>query len=191
MCGRFILDYDFAKIVGFYEQFIKINNEEDFDYRNGEIFPTDKAIILNKNGLLSKEWGVKTEYSKGVIFNSRFETMDEKPLFKKYSNENRVIIPTNGFFEWSLEFEKKKKTKYLIKQDGILSLAGFLVEYDNKESFVIITIPSNGQMKNIHHRMPLMLSGDVVKNYLYDTITNKELLQISNVLSDNLTIIKI
>ena len=154
MCGRYYVDDDNAQINAIIS---RINDKSEL--KLGEIFPTNHAAVISKDGTTAMQWGFTGFNGKEQIINARSETIHEKPMFRKAFIENRCLVPASYYFEWRKE--GSSKIKYALKpQDTDVSyLAG--IARKNKEtdeqSFVIITRPAVSDIEFIHDRMPVIL----------------------------------
>lgn len=171
MCGRFYVDDEMLNEIE------KILNRIDRDnLKKGDIYPTDKAVIIKSgeenSGLLldSFSWGYKLEAKSNVIFNARLETVSEKPLFRNDFISRRCLVPAKGFYEWD-----KGKSKYLItqKSSGVLYMAGIYRTTKDESQFTILTEDSRGELKEIHERMPLILEEKSIKTWIENGSINK------------------
>ena len=147
--------------------------ERDYpgQYKMGEIFPGDTtAAVLGKNGRLRHApatFGFPGFKGSKLILNARAETAAEKPMFAGCLRERRMILPADGFYEWSHD---GNKTKYLftLSEQRTLYLCGLYQELDGKYCFVILTHPANESMSDVHDRMPVIAGADEVRPYLTD-----------------------
>jgi putative SOS response-associated peptidase YedK len=154
----------------------------------GEIFPTNNApILILENGRLTPApayWGFhKWGDSKGVIINARSESALQKPMFSKPLLSRRCIIPSTGFYEWTLanvseedqmslfsdaeqpppSKAKKVKLHFRVPGDKMLYMAGimntFTDEHSNqRDSFCILTTEATHTIARFHERMPVIVS---------------------------------
>lgn len=128
--------------------------------------------------LQGMKWGMVPSWAKPGTFkvpliNARSETIREKPSFKKLIGEHRVVIPINGFYEWTRD--GKVKVPYFVKPTttnamfvgGLFQPAAKpLEEVDaangelDRAQVSVVTVASNDVMNEIHHRMPVILSPD-------------------------------
>lgn len=173
MCGRFLFTYD-DDIDEMRELTDKIINRygKDAAIKNGEVFPTEKAVVIMDKKMEPEPdfalWGFKNFNNKGVIINARAETVLEKPMFKESVLLRRCIIPSTGFFEWN---QKGEKHKYLFRMQGekMLYMAGFYNEFAGERRFVILTTDANESMIEIHHRMPVIIEKNHLKQWIDPT----------------------
>ncbi len=140
-------------------------------YKTGEIFPGDTApAVLGENGKLRHvpaAFGFPGFKDKTLILNARAGTAAQKPTFAGCLRERRLVLPADGFFEWSHD---ENKTKYLFTLQGLrtIYLCGLYKEIEGTYHFVILTRPANESMREIHDRMPVIASADEVRAYLTD-----------------------
>lgn len=176
MCGRFLLEIP-EKISS------RFGIEElDFDlkqmYPSDNIRPTQQVPIitrnkLGKNKLELMQWGIIADWQmaqnggyKKPIINARAETLYEKPTFKDLVITKRCLIPATGFYESqhleksSIPFRIKLKDQELFAMAGLWSyLPQQTNEYPQSKTFTIITTnATDGRLKMIHDRMPVILS---------------------------------
>ena len=91
-------------------------------------------------------------------------------MFSSSLKQRRCVIPSTGFFEWKKVEGKKNKEKYLFNIPGsnMVYMAGIYNEFEGEEKYVILTTGANASMKNIHHRMPVILGENSIENWIYD-----------------------
>ena len=168
MCGRFYID-DESSI-----EIKKILDQIDRKYQNkkkttGEIFPTNEVPILasfkDKVEPELSIWGFPNYNNKGVLINARAETALEKKTFREGVISRRCVIPSSGFFEWN---RSKQKYYFQKQEEGILYMAGIYNFYKDECRFVILTTAANVSMKDIHHRMPIVLEKEEVEKWILD-----------------------
>ncbi len=165
MCGRYSLDRDIEDLIKRYKPSKSI---KDFT-SNDEIFPTDSAPIVLNNGeklIARMSWGFKPSYAKQTLINARAETVNIKPTFKNSFYNRRCLIPISSFYEWQTIDGKKIRKRISIPGQDIVSLGGLYDAFKDKEgkqyvAFTIITTQALGDMKEIHHRMPLIIGREM------------------------------
>ena len=148
-------------------------------YKTGEIFPGDTVpAVVGEQGKLRHVpavFGFPGFRDKQLILNARAETAAQKPTFAESLRERRVILPADGFYEWSHDGQK---TKYLFTLDGLrtLYLCGLYQRIEDKYRFVILTRPANASMIEVHDRMPVIVCAEDVRAYLTDLQAARELI---------------
>ena len=168
MCGRFksntLVQLNQIKSI-FNIKNIKLSKEE-VDDLNKEISPGMKApIITNKFIIETQSFGLLKWDNKGLIFNSRTETVSNSKFFKNDFELNKCIIPASSYYEWQKQLNSKIKYEFT-KEDQLLFLAGFYKIENNGKHFSIITKQATKDISFIHDRMPLLLNKEEAYNWL-------------------------
>jgi putative SOS response-associated peptidase YedK len=139
--------------------------EPSYNIAPSQTLPT---ITRNSpNTITMMRWGFTwSKDSKHGTINIRKETTKEKPYFKNILINQRCIIPSDGFYEWktvNLEGSDEKHPFFVyLKNRKLFGFAGLYNTLRDAEglplySFAIITCPPNNKIKEIHHRMPVIL----------------------------------
>lgn len=139
-------------------------------FRKRDFAPSDLAPVLCRKGgefcLVSCRWGYLVPGKESsLLINARVETVEEKPLFCKAMKSRRLVVPASGFYEWN---DKKEKSLFFSKDSSLLYLAGLYDLFQGEERFVILTTKANESMKEVHDRMPLILSAHEVMDWIED-----------------------
>ncbi len=196
MCGRFnslASGADFAK--SFDATLIGDQLAPDFNVApTTEVY----ALISQEVGqshslaLSTFRWGLVPSWSKDItksagMINARCETLTEKPSFRNLIARHRCVIPMRGFYEWSItNSDAPKPTKqahYVSRADGeAMTVAGLWSTWIDPNSqwvepaspsilrtCTIITTDANDSLRPIHHRMPVILEKDAVRQWLDPT----------------------
>jgi putative SOS response-associated peptidase YedK len=137
------------------------------------------AIRKNQEGkreLVPLRWGLVPSWSKGPdnrysMINARAETVKSKPAYRNAFKYRRCLIPAEGFYEWKAG--KGGKTPFLIRRDDQepFAMAGLWERWkgedgDALESCTIIVTDANALVREIHDRMPVILTRDVYAAWL-------------------------
>lgn len=176
MCGVFYVDDETMREIE------KIAGKIDKNVAAaGDIYPSRPALILRANHqeMVSAvlKWGYEAYGKKTLIFNARSETVRERPMFRRDFEERRCLIPANKFYEWK-KINTKQKEKYeFFTPDRILYLAGIYHKDPLGDRFTILTRAAEGCMKEVHHRMPLILNEREIENWLFSKKEAAELLE--------------
>ena len=180
MCGRYSLFTDEQN-----KEILKIIQEvsakhPSVEMKTGEIFPTNIAPILKQeNGSIHPDaaiWGFPHFKNKGVIINARSETAFEKKMFRESLIFRRCVIPSTGFYEWSQD-EAHQKYRFLLPQSNVLYMAGIYNEYKGEQRYVILTTEGNESIREIHHRMPVVLLPNQIEQWIEDSNSTSEILR--------------
>ncbi len=181
MCGR----YAYAiRNLGRWGAIFKMILEEVAEKFN--IAPSANVPVFTRKGWYTMRWGLvpswskepKTKYS---TFNARVESFTTKPLFRSaWQADRRCLIPTAGYYEWKT-IDKQKTPFYITSElDEPLVFAGLWERWgDEKDGFLsctILTTAAQGDLTELHHRMPIILEPDQASSWL--TGTKEEALDI-------------
>lgn len=90
------------------------------------------------------------------------KVLRKKPAFRSLLKRNRILIPSNGFYDWRKEADGKQPYRFQMKSKEVYAFAGL---YDtwrdpNGESIstcTIITTTPNKLVSDVHDRMPVIL----------------------------------
>lgn len=176
MCGRFTL----TAPPGVLFEWFDIFDGPEFPPRYN-IAPTQPIIVvLEGDGPRRTElmrWGLMPNWVKDprefpLIINARAETILEKPSFRGALRHHRCIIPATGYYEWRTGPDGKKQPFYITLKDGApIAFAGVWASWMGPEgeeidSAAIVTVPASDDLKEVHHRMPVMLEQDQIADWL-------------------------
>lgn len=163
MCGRFQMTpeaWSAASRLASIPSFIEIPL--------GFIYPGTPSLVLTAaenhpdslTGELAK-FGWKWKADRPLQINARSETAWTSPLFGPHMRHDRAVIPASCFFEWT---PAKEMISCREPKSPVLYMAGFVTD----GSFVILTTKANDSIRDIHHRMPLVLREDQVTPWIRD-----------------------
>jgi len=136
-----------------------------------EICPTNHApvIIGQGSGAVSFEnlrWGFNKWDGKGVIINARAETLEAKGMFARLLLVGRCVVPAGEYYEWKGAGRDKAKHFIKDKEGHILFMAGLYQETENGREFIIITKEAEGDVVDVHDRMPVILRANQIEDWL-------------------------
>ena len=121
MCGRFVITSPpiaLRQLFGYEEQ-------PNFPPRHN-IAPTQPIpVVIVENGTRHfrlMRWGfvpawVKDPRTFSLLINARSETLREKPAFKNAIKRRRVLIPSDGYYEWQAT-DGRKRPFFIRRHDG-------------------------------------------------------------------------
>lgn len=176
MCGRYASTLPPEQMA---ELFKLLNSIESVPRYN--IAPTQPVIAIweesgRRQGHFAR-WGLVPRWVKDprefpLLVNARVETMAEKPAFRDALKHGRCIIPASGYYEWHTNPDKSKQPYYItLADDRPMALAGLYAtwvgpEGEEIDSVATITVPANGQLSAVHDRMPAILEGEAIEQWL-------------------------
>jgi len=151
MCGRFTL----IKTDWIYKRH-GVNLHPRYN-----IAPSQKIIVIAE-GFIERKWSFSPSWSQKNmnLINARLETIDLKPSFK---HSKRCLIPMDGWFEWGIGADTKKKEPFYHYLDGEpFYTAGIY----NEHGCAIVTEKASDSIGHIHHRQPFILDGSIADLWL-------------------------
>lgn len=165
MCGRYSLVTSEEKLK---EQFGPLHFSNGLR-NNYNVAPTQGAYVITNEApqkLQYLTWGLIPYWSKsgensGRLINARAEGISSKPSFRLPVRQRRCLVIADSFYEWRRDGHEKIPHRILLKDGNLAVFAGIwdVWLYQNKaiKSFSIITTPPNGDMEDLHNRMPAFL----------------------------------
>ncbi|MCC5950179.1 MAG: SOS response-associated peptidase [Nitriliruptoraceae bacterium] len=119
--------------------------------------------------------------------NARVETVASSRMFRPAFERRRCLLPADGFYEWQDRGEGRRKQPFhLADPDGApLAFAGIYTTWrpeddadaDPVASTAIVTTEAAGAMRDIHHRMPVILPPTLWHDWLRPTDDAPHLLE--------------
>ncbi|WP_211471683.1 SOS response-associated peptidase [Collimonas humicola] len=104
--------------------------------------------------------------------------------YRSLMKTGRVIVPADGWYEWTAEKSHKQPWYIKAKNDTPLFFAGLTNHFPDQEDeestgFVIVTDDAAGGMVDIHGRRPVALSAEDARTWMDMTVTYEQAEQIA------------
>lgn len=172
MCGRFTITMQAREITDLLERAFDIEGFTPQDIPRYNIAPSMSVIALFHDGVKYRAghipWGFQFERANKsfLAFNTRIETIREKPFFKQLYDTQRMVFLSNGYFEWDVT----NKTPYWLHYaDHAPMFLGSI--WHKKASFEssIITLEAPESLASIHPRVPFSMPLKHVTPWLLKT----------------------
>ncbi len=169
ICGRFTLTVAPETISKTFRVPGSIPYFPRYNIAPGQAVP---VIVGGDSGRLLKimRWGLIPYWAKdasigGRLINARAETVLSKPAFRdSFRFRRRCLVPADGFYEWKREGRRSTPYRIVLPGKEVFAFAGLWDRWDSPEgsvfSFAIITTGASESMKQIHSRMPVVLSAE-------------------------------
>ncbi|MCH7988884.1 MAG: SOS response-associated peptidase [Planctomycetes bacterium] len=187
MCGRFALRASAENLIKIFRLLRVLKLDPRYN-----IAPTQPVAAVRQldaqRELVFLHWGLIPSWSKDPklgarMINARSETVATKPSFRSAFKSRRCLIPADGFYEWK-RAEKKTKQPYFIglKNEEPFAFAGLWEHWESGDgsaidSCTIITTEANDLLRNLHDRMPVILSEEDYDRWLDPKSQNRDALQ--------------
>ena len=156
---------------------------------DGEVFPANVAPVLatgrdGKQRVFPMKWGFSAG-SRSLLINARTETAAVKPLFRDSWQSHRCMIPAVCYYEWEHQTDgngrKKTGDKYRMQPAGesVTWLCGLYRMEQGLPAFVVLTRAPGAALAEIHPRMPLILPGEVISEWINPAVPAERLLSLA------------
>ncbi|MFD1706907.1 SOS response-associated peptidase [Siminovitchia sediminis] len=188
MCGRYSLFTDRNEWM---DRFHLINGEELEWMKRYNIAPSQQVLAVvksdagNKAGFL--KWGLVPCWANDPkigykMINARSETADQKPSFKKLLKRRRCLIPADGFYEWKRkERNSKQPYRFQLKTKEPFAFAGLWDRWEHGDEIIqsctILTTGANSLVKDVHDRMPVILTPEAEQVWLDRSVEDSSVLK--------------
>ena len=165
MCGRYVVNNPVSKTSKLVKSAIQVEDIENYNAHPYQKLPVIKKY-KNGNTLENLKWGLIPSWAKNkdfkALINARLETIDEKISFKRLIKLKRCVAVADGFYEWKRNDKEKIPHYFLRKDKKTIFFAGI---YENDE-FCLITEEAKENIKEIHHRQPVIIDEMDINRYL-------------------------
>ena len=162
MCGRFTLATPpeiLAALFGI--------DAADWNDPRYNIAPQTRVVTVRgargKRAAQALLWGTINPKDGKPVINARSETVATSPLFSRAFAASRVLVPADGFFEWTKEGTKRRGHYFRQPGSKPFAFAGIAVSPPPSSDLVdpaavILTTEASESVKSIHDRMPLVVA---------------------------------
>jgi putative SOS response-associated peptidase YedK len=166
MCGRFVRKIELREALELFSaEVLDSYLEPSFNVAPHQMI----AVVMEdgKRKITAMQWGLIPSWAKdpkigNKMINARAETILEKLSFRDAFKNRRCLIIADGFYEWRTEGKVKTPLYIYLKDKSSFAMAGIFENWKNESGELIktcsiITSEANEFMKEIHHRMPVIL----------------------------------
>lgn len=181
MCGRYTARKAPADLAAEFEAQDRLADatRPDFNVAPTRVVPVVRAPKDEAHGreLVDMRWGLVPFWAKDPkigarMINARVESVTTKPAFRSAVKKRRCIVPADGWYEWKRDPNGPgKQPYYMTPGDGSsLSFAGLWETWGEGEARLrtctILTTEAQGQLAQIHDRMPFLLPPEAWADWL-------------------------
>ncbi len=178
MCGRFALHADADELATLFSLTARPEIKPRYN-----IAPSQQIEVVGASGeLVAMRWGITPVWSERdrrppLLINARSETLDRKPSFRDAFRRRRCLVPASGFYEWKRS-EKPPRPYYISRQDGqAFAFAAIWQHEPHTLACALLTRASLGPVRDLHERMPVILSPPDYSSWLDPTLEETALLR--------------
>jgi putative SOS response-associated peptidase YedK len=178
MCGRFTLHArpkEVAHLFGVETPLL----EARYNIAPSEVV----GVVRDAEGgrvFAETRWGLIPHWSKEnkAVPNARAETVAITPWFREAFRKRRCLIPADGFYEWTGPKGKKQPYHFRLKGGKLFAFAGMWDHWQDLDTSALITTEANDLVREMHHRMPVILGADSFDLWLDAKADQKKLLSL-------------
>lgn len=134
------------------------------------------APLPDRQGALMR-WGLVPHFAKEIktdrpMINARSETIAQKPSFRGSFRRRKCLVPADGFYEWKRGGASPVPHHICLQDHQPFTFAAIWEAWtgpageDWLETVALITKPSTGKMKKLHHRAPVIVCPDDYDKWL-------------------------
>ena len=197
MCGRYVLATPIDELASFFEARRAAGLAGDWA-TSYNIAPTKSVVCLAPDAdgarvLDAYRWGLIPSWAKNPaignrLFNARSETVAVKPSFRGAFRSRRLVVVSDGFYEWRRGPGARRQPFFLSRSDRApLAFAGLWESWRDPtsaddagaplRSCTIITTAANAEVSPIHDRMPVILERDALEVWLDPSVAARDELE--------------
>ncbi len=177
MCGRMTLTTDdYESVARELHAVVSRELREQFRPRFN-VAPGDRHWILcaadGERLIRGATWGFLRDDG-GLLINARSETAAQRPSFRVPFLRSRCCVVADGFYEWSGPRTDRRPWWFRPSDGGLLLLAGLFVDVVDpatrqpERRFTVLTTEPNREVRDVHDRMPAVLSIGEIDAWLHD-----------------------
>jgi putative SOS response-associated peptidase YedK len=174
MCGRFVQERSVTELAELFEAEPLAAAIEELATPRYNLAPTDPAAVVveridGRRAIAAYRWGLIPHWATSAreaarTINARAETVATTPAFREAFRRRRCLVPSNGFYEWSIV--DGRRVPFLIRnRDGSpLVFAGLWAGWrdptsgESRRTFTIVTTTAGDAIRPLHDRMPVALA---------------------------------
>lgn len=178
MCGRYAATLPPEMMVELFNLLNSVDMPARFNIK-----PTDPIVGIrhskSQGGRVAGiyRWGLIPSFVKdpkafALLLNARAEGILDKPSFRNAMKWGRAIIPADGYYEWMVGTDGVKRPYYIHSAENApMAFAGLVSTWRDAEgnetpTAAIVTTDPNLDISNLHDRMPAVLRGDAIDQWL-------------------------
>jgi putative SOS response-associated peptidase YedK len=186
MCGRFAQKSPRAKIT----KKFKVEEVPPLAERYN-VAPAQAVLGIRESSGVREaaffKWGLVPSWAKdptigNKLINARAETITEKPSFRGAFARRRVLVPADGFFEWSRRGDRKRPFYFHMRDGEPFAMAGLWERWEGDsgplETCAVLTTEANELLASYHDRMPVILRPEDYEAWLSSASGRDELISL-------------
>ena len=203
MCGRYTRSRPESELIDVFHVHDVVGEALPASYN---IAPTQNARVILERAphedpdgeatrqLRTLRWGLIPSWAKDPkigsrMVNARIETVTEKPAFKRAAAKRRLLVPSDGYFEWQKRSGAAKVPHFMYDaNDAVLAFAGLYELWPDPAkdendpdrwlwTFTILTTQATDALGHIHDRTPVLVPPDMRDDWLDPQLSDLDLVR--------------
>ncbi len=187
MCGRYTSARGRQELIDYFDIDEDEAGELAPDFNVAPTKPVPVVLTREVRELHVARWGLVPSWAKDPsvgarMINARFESVHEKPAFRRAFAKRRCIVPADGYYEWQTLEGGAKQPHYISRADGgVLAMAGLYEMWRPRGSddewllsCTIITTEATDDVGRVHDRMPMIVESDRFGAWLDPALTGSD-----------------
>lgn len=176
MCGRYELHTHPAAVALAFGLALPPPLKPRYNIAPMQDVPVIRRGQSGERELAFVRWGLVPRWAKdpsigAKMINARSETIAEKPSFRTAFRKHRLLLPTDGFYEWKQTPTGKQPIHIGMKDKGLFAFAGLAERWLSPDGEVldtctIVTTQANAMLAPMHDRMPVILAPEHYERWL-------------------------
>ena len=182
MCGRFAFYSPTEATAALFGVTSSLQVEARYNIAPTQFVAAIRNDEQEARELVMLRWGLVPFWAKDPsignrMINARAETVAEKPSFRNAYRKRRCLILADGFYEWHKEGDIKIPYFISLADGSPFAFAGLWENWNSKDSdeslqtTTIVTTAASEFLKELHHRMPVVLEPDNANRWLDGDMT--------------------
>jgi putative SOS response-associated peptidase YedK len=174
MCGRFTLRRPGGDVARHFDLPETPELRPRWNAAPGQAIAAVREPAAGRRELALLHWGLVPPWADDPrvgsrMINARSETADRRPAFAAALRARRCLVPADGFYEWRRRGAERQAVHVRLRDEGLFGMAGLWEEWrgpggESLESVAILTTDAHPSLRELHDRMPVILSpGDYAR----------------------------
>jgi putative SOS response-associated peptidase YedK len=186
VCGRFTLTAAPARVAEHFGLHDVAGLRPRFNAAPGQ----EVAVVLGEGGrrtLGFRRWGLVPPWARDPAvgtraINARVESAAERPAFRDALRLRRCLVPADGFYEWRRTRSGAEPHHVALEGGGLLAFAAIHERFEAGgaaplHTCAILTCAARGRVRELHDRMPVIVSPEAYGAWLDPDLQDPERLR--------------
>jgi len=175
MCGRYALNRSPAELKAHFDAANELDLKPRYNIAPSQTVPVVRLDEAGNRVFTLARWGLIPSWVKDPEelqhpINAKAETAAIKPMFRHAYRKSRVLVPADGFYEWTAKDGVKQPYLIRLRDGEPMAMGGLLEHWHGPEgdvtTFTILTTSANALMAKIHDRMPVIIKPEDYTSWL-------------------------